>query len=149
MMTLRLKARYRVWRAERKLKKSGYRSWRVYRHNRDKDVIRYADKVSDFYSNYKYVYCCGGSPASHYAYSVVKDYGPAGLVFGYEEMRDWCEDKCRFKYRVDIHRVLKQTGLGINGEEYPEYYFNDIGGTDLVYFAFMDEQDYLMFLLRW
>jgi hypothetical protein len=45
--------------------------------------------------------------------------------------------------------VLKQTGLGINGEEYPEYYFNDIGGTDLVYFAFMDEQDYLMFLLRW
>ncbi len=147
-MKLQIRARIRKYLAERKLKKSGYSSWRVYRHNRDPDVVRYADKVSDFYKNYKYVYMCEGGTA-HYAYSVVHDYGPAGLVFGYEEMRDWCESKCRFKYRVDIHRGLKQTGLGINGEEYPEYYFNDIGGSDLVFFAFMDEQDYLMFRLRW
>ena len=148
-MKLRLKARIRKYFAERTLKKSGYRSWRVYRHNRDKDVIKYADKVSDFYSNYKYVYRCDGGPSPHYAYSVTHDYGPGGLVFGYEGMRNWCETKCRFKYRMDIHRVLKQTGLGVNGEEYPEWYFNDIGGSDLVFFAFMDEQDYLMFLLRW
>lgn len=147
-MKLQIKARIRKYLAERKLEKSGYDSWRVYRHNRDPNVIRYADKVSDFYGNYKYVFCCGG-PSSHYAYSVVKDYGPAGLVFGYEEMRDWCESKCRFKYRTDIHRVLKQTGLGINGEEYPEWYFNDIGGIDLVFFAFMNEQDYVHFMLRW
>ena len=147
-MKLRLKARWRQYLAERKLKKSGYLSWRAYRHNRDPDIVRYADKVSDFYKNYKYVYMCEHGTA-HYAYSVVRDYGPGGLVFGYEEMRDWCESKCRFKYRVDIHRGLKQTGLGINGEEYPEYYFNDIGGSDLVFFAFMDEQDYLMFRLRW
>jgi hypothetical protein len=50
---------------------------------------------------------------------------------------------------MDIQRVLKQTGLGINGQEYPEWYFNDIGGTDVIYFAFKNEQDYLMFMLRW
>jgi hypothetical protein len=147
-MKLRLKARWRQYLAHRKLAKSGYLSWRAYRHNRDPDIVRYADKVSDFYKNYKYVYMCEHGTA-HYAYSVVHDCGPGGLVFGYEEMRDWCESKCRFKYRVDIHRGLKQTGLGINGEEYPEWYFNDIGGRDIVFFAFMDEQDYLMFRLRW
>lgn len=136
-----------MWSAERKLKKSGYESWRVYRHNRDNDVCRYADKISDFYSGYKYVYRCEGH--KHHAYQCVADYGPGGLVFGYNEMADWCELKCRFKYRVDINRVLKQTGLGINGEEYPEYYFNDIGGSDYVYFAFQNEQDYIHFMLRW
>jgi hypothetical protein len=145
---LRIKARVRKYLAERKLEKSGYSSWRVYRHNRDTDVIRYADKVSDFYSNYKYVYCCD-FPLSHYAYKCIGDYGPGGLTFGYNEIADWCEEKCRFKYRVDIHRVAKQTGLGINGEEYPDWWFNDIGGTDYVFFAFMNEQDYLLFKLRW
>ena len=147
-MKLQIKARVRKYLAERKLEKSGYHSWRVYRHNRDEDVCRYASKVSDFYQKYKHVYLCEGS-AAHYAYSVVGDYGPGGRVFGYELMRDWCEDKCRFKYRADIHRVMKQTGLGINGEEYPEWYFNDIGGSDLVFFAFMNEQDYIHFMLRW
>jgi hypothetical protein len=147
-MKLQIRARIRKYLADRKLEKSGYLSWRAYRHNRDTDIVRHADKVSDFYQHYKYVYMCEGGTA-HYAYSVVHDYGPGGLVFGYEEMRDWCESKCRFKYRVDIHRGLKQTGLGINGEEYPEWYFNDIGGSDLVFFAFMDEQDYLLFKLRW
>ena len=143
---LRLKARYRKWRAERKLAKSGYHSWRVYRHNRDPDVVRHADKVSDFYSNYKYVYrCC----APHHAYLCVSDWGPGGLRFGYEDMRDWCELKCRFKYRADIHRIYRQTGIGINGETHEDWWFNDIGGSDYVYFAFQNEQDYIHFMLRW
>jgi len=144
---LRLKARIRKWRAERKLEKSGYHSWQVYRHNRDNDVCRYADKVSDFYSGYKYVYRCDGN--KDYAYQCVADYGPGGLRFGYDDMRDWCELKCRFKYRMDIHRVMKQTGIGVNGDLHEDYWFNDIGGTDYVYFAFQNEQDYIMFMLRW
>lgn len=147
-MKLQIKARIRKYLAERKLKKSGYDSWRVYRHNRDNDVCRYADKVSDFYSGYKYVYMCIDNP-NHYTYKCVADYGPGGLRFGYEDMRDWCELKCRFKYRMDINRVLKQTGIGIDGQEYPEWYFNDIGGNDYVYFAFQNEQDYVHFMLRW
>ena len=146
-MRLRIKARIRKYLAERKLKKSGYLTWQSYRHNRDDNVCRYADKVSDFYSGYKYVYCDDSQKG--YAYQCVADWGPGGLRFGYEDMRDWCEIKCRFRYRMDIHRLLKQTGLGVNGEEYPEWYFNDVGGTDYVYFAFQNEQDYMHFLLRW
>lgn len=143
---LRLKARIRKWRAERKLEKSGYSSWRMYRHNRDVDVIRHADKVSDFYRNYKYVHRID---YKHYAYECIGDYGPGGLWFGYNEMSEWCEQKCRFKYRMDIHRAYKQTGIGINGDTHEDYWFNDIGGSDFVYFAFMNEQDYIMFMLRW
>jgi len=134
MMTLRLKARYRVWKAKRKLEKSGYSSWRVYRHCRDSNVHYQAMRVSDYYCGYKHVYVADRKTS--YAYSVVHDYGPGGIRFGYEDMRDWCESKCRFKYRIDIHRVYDDT-------------FNDIGGIDFVYFAFMNEQDYMMFLLRW
>ena len=143
----RIKARIRKYRAERKLKKSGYSTWRVYRHNRDVDVCRYADKVSDFYTaKYKYVHRID---YKHYAYECVHDWGPGGLVFGYELMRDWCEQKCRFKYRMDIHRLYQQTGIGINGDLHEDYWFNDIGGSDFVYFAFQNEQDYIMFMLRW
>lgn len=145
---LRLRARYRKWSAERKLEKSGYRSWRAYRHNRDNDVYPRADKVSDFYSDkYKYIYRIDNY--KHFAYECVRDYGPGGLVFGYEDMRDWCELKCRFKYRMDIHRAYKQTGIGINGDTHEDYWFNDIGGSDFVYFAFQNEQDFAHFLLRW
>ena len=146
-MKLQIKARVRKYLANRKLEKSGYRSWRVYRHNRDDDVVRYADKVSDFYSEkYTYVHRID---YLHYAYTCVHDWGPGGLIFGYEVMRDWCEAKCRFKYRMDIHRVYHQTGIGVNGDLHEDYWFNDIGGSDFVYFAFQNEQDYLMFLLRW
>lgn len=143
---LRIKARIRKWKAERKLEKSGYGSWRIYRHNRDPDVIHHADKVSDFYSKYKYV--CRFDP-THHAYQCIADWGPGGLRFGYEDMRDWCELKCRFKYRMDIHRVYRQTGIGINGDTQEDWWFNDIGGSDFVYFAFMNQQDYVHFMLRW
>ena len=148
-MRLRLKARWRQYLAHRKLAKSGYTSWRVYRHNRDSDVCRYANKVSDFYTpKYKHVHRIEYGQ-NHYAHQCIHDWGPGGIRFGYEDIRDWCEEKCRFKYRMDIHRVLKQTGIGINGEEDEDYWFNDIGGGDFVYFAFQDERDYMMFMLRW
>lgn len=147
MLNLRIKARWRQYLANRKLAKSGYTSWSAYRRNNDSSVCYHADKVSDFYSGYKYVYRCENP--DHFAYTTIYDYGPGGYQYGYHVISDWCEDKCRFKYRMDFHRVLKQTGLGINGEEYPEWYFNDIGGTDYIYVAFQNERDYMMFLLRW
>lgn len=144
----RIKARIRKYKAERKLKKSGYISWRSYRHNRDTDVVRYASRVSDFYSaKYKYIHRIDNY--KHYAFQCVCDYGPGGIIFGYDEMSDWCELKCRFKYRRDIHRVYSQTGIGIDGSTTEEYYFNDIGGSDIIYFAFQNEQDYIHFMLRY
>lgn len=146
-MRLRLKARWRQYLANRKLAKSGYTNWATYQHNNDSDVLYRADKVSDFYSGYKYVYRCDGS--GHYAYKFIGHYGHGLVGYGYNEMRSWCDRHTRFKWRSDTHRVYKQTGIGIDGDLHEDYWFNDIGGSDFVYFAFQDERDYMMFMLRW
>ena len=136
----RLKARIRKWKAERKLKKSGYMSWRSYRHNLDTDIVRYADRVSHFYSA-KYKYIHKFDSYKHYAFQCVADYGPGGLIFGYDEMTDWCEEKIRWNYRRDIHRVIENASGLVE--------FNDIGGSDVIYFAFKNEKDFSYFMLRW
>lgn len=138
MKLLRLKARYRRWRAARKLKKSGYASWALYRHYRDPDVIVCADKITDFYNGYPFI-CCF-EDRSHYAYELLADYGPGGLIFGQDRIMAWCEENSKSKYRFDCHRVSKRNG---------EWHFDEMGGGDFEFAAFKDERDYIMFLLRW
>ena len=148
MKLLRLRARYRRWCAERKLERSGYSSWAHYRHNRDPDVNPRASTVTDFYHGYKFIHRC----ENPYAYKMLWDAGPGGLRFGYDEMTEWCDTNIRFKYRRDCHRCLEQHRLGrlgVDGEEYVDWHFNDIGGSDFVWFAFKDEADYFKFLLVW
>lgn len=136
---LRIKARIRKWLAERKLKKSGYETWSRYRHNRDSDVQKYANHLDDFYFKYPYVYAC--TNPNHYAYELVRDYGPGGVTYGYNVIEEWCSDKIRWNYRVDIHRVWQ--------DQWGKYSLNDIGGGDIIFFAFKREQDFTHFLLRW
>ncbi len=126
--------------AERKLKKSGYETWRAYKHNRDPGVQRYAQCVEDFYIDYPYIYGCENP--THYAYDLIADYGPGSQRFGYEEMNDWCHDKIKWNFRCDYHRVWENQFTG-------KMEFNDIGGYDIIYFAFKREQDFTHFLLRW
>lgn len=134
----RIKAWVRKKRAERKLKKSGYENWRQYRHNRDPYVEKYANHLDDFYKGYPYVYPIN---YNHYAYRNLYDHGPGGTRYGYNEMSDWCDEKIRLNYRVDIHRVwVNQWGKAE---------LNDIGGSDIIYFAFKYEKDFTHFLLRW
>ena len=113
---LRLKARIRKWKAERKLKKSGYLTWRNYKHNRDPDVAQYADYIDDFYHGYPYVFACPNP--KHYAYTCIYDYGPGGHRYGYHEMSDWCSDNCRFHSCIRapawrLRRASVQTSKGI------------------------------------
>lgn len=135
----RIKAWFRKKLSEKKLKKSGYRNWRHYKHNRDEDVYQYADCVEHFYKGYPYVYAI--KDYKHYAFQKLADYGPGGQWFGYDEMTEWCEGKIRWNYRRDIHRVLET--------QYNMTQFNDIGGSDYIYFAFKNEKDFAHFLLRW
>jgi hypothetical protein len=134
-----IKARIRGYKAKRKLEKSKYGTWRQYKHNRDPDVYRYADYVEHFYKGYPYVYAI--KDYKHYAFQKLADYGPGGQWFGYDEMTQWCEEKIRWNYRRDIHRVLET--------QYNMTQFNDIGGSDYIYFAFKNEKDFSHFLLRW
>lgn len=135
----RIKAWFRKKRSDKKLKKSGYRSWRHYKHNRDTDVQKYANYVENFYKGYPYVYAI--KDYKHYAFQKLADYGPGGQWFGYDEMTEWCEEKIRWNYRRDIHRVIE------NASGLTE--FNDIGGSDYIYFAFKNEKDFTYFLMRW
>lgn len=136
---LRIKARLRKWLADRKLRKSGCKNWAHYRHTRDPDVQRYANQLDDFYKGYPYIYA---SPnPSHYAYQLIYDYGPGGVKYGYDEMSEWCSSKIRWNYRIDIHRVWQ--------DQWGKYSLNDIGGSDIIFFAFKREQDFTYFLLRW
>ena len=134
-----MRAVIRGAKAIRKLKKSGYKNWRQYKHNRDPDVNQYCIYLDQFYKGYPYLYSI--SDYRHYAYHLLADHGPGGRVYGYDEMKDWLDKKIRWNYRVDIHRVwIDQSGRAE---------LNDIGGSDIIYFAFKREQDFTHFLLRW
>lgn len=135
----RIKALIRKKKSERKLKKSGYKNWRQYKHNRDESICRYANYVDDFYPGYPYVYVI--KDYNHYAFQWLHDFGPGGQWFGYDEMTLWCEEKIRWNYRRDVHRVIENASGLVE--------FNDIGGSDYIYFAFKNEKDFTYFLLRW
>jgi hypothetical protein len=135
----RIKAWIRKGRSEKKLAKSGYHSWYHYKHNRDEDVYMYANYVHDFYKGYPYVHVI--KDYNHYAFKLICDEGPCGSIFGYDEMTFWCEEKIRWNYRRDIHRVIENASGLVE--------FNDIGGSDYIYFAFKNEKDFTHFLLRW
>jgi hypothetical protein len=136
---LRIKARIRKWRAERKLKRSGYETWARYKHNRDESVNRYANELEHFYKGYPYLYAI--QDYGHYAYQTIYNYGPGGTRYGYHEIEDWCSEKIRWNYRCDIHRVWV--------DQWGRQTLNDIGGSDIIYFAFKHEKDFTHFLLRW
>jgi hypothetical protein len=135
----RLRALGRKIKAERKLKKSGYRSWSHYKHNRDPDVERYANHIDDFYKGYPYIYACPNP--NHYAYQHIADYGPGGTIYGFNEIEFWCHEKIRWNFRCDFHRVYEN--------QWGKMELNDIGGYDTIFFAFKREQDFTHFLLRW
>ena len=139
MRIKRIKAWIRKKRAEHKLKKSGYKNWKQYRHNRDPNVNRYANHLDDFYTGYPYVYAI--KDYKHFAYQAIYDYGPGGTKLGLDDIEYWLDEKIRLNYRVDIHRVwVNQWGRAE---------LNDIGGSDIIYFAFKYEKDFTHFLLRW
>ena len=134
----RMRAVVRAYRAARKLKKSKYESWRLYKHNRDPDVNRYANHLEHFYKGYPYLYACPNP--NHYAYELLYDYGPV-YRYGFHDIDDWCEEKIRWNYRTDHHRVWQNRD--------GKYELNDIGGSDIIFYAFKNEKDFTHFLLRW
>jgi len=138
---LRLRARFRKWKAERKLKKSGYKSWEHYRRNNDPNVSWRSTKVKDFYYGYKYVYCF--EDRNHYAYELLYDYGPGGIRYGNDDIYDWMDQNARFTSRLDVFRVIKYPSTS------NEWEMNDLGGGDYIFAAFKNEREYLHFMLRW
>lgn len=133
------KIKYKAWSDERTLKKSGFTTWKAYNQWHDPDVCQRATIIKDFYHGYPFVYVCDSY--NHYCYKELADFGPGGVRYGMHDMQDWLKANHSGRVRWEMHRVIYNNYTG--------WEINEIGGADYMFFAFKNEQDYAMFMLRW
>lgn len=130
-----IKYKYLEWRWDRILKKSGHRTWHRYFYANDPDYYAPGYTIRDQLHGYPYIYKVDYQ-------SLPIQFDPMlGPLKNCEKMIEWCNKNCRKKYRTHWERVV----MDHEGQYLP----NGIGGTDELFFAFKDERDYLMFVLRW
>lgn len=123
------------------LKKNNCLTWKEYYYKNDPRIYLYADHVTHFYKGYKHISVFESSK------NLADQYGD--WLQGLTAIKEWCDKNCIGNWRQDIHRVYKQTGIGLNGSCKDEWFLSDIGGFDILFFAFNNERDYILFNLRW
>lgn len=138
----KISSKYNSWKDRRFLKKHGVDSWAQYHRRYDPDYNSRADKVKDYYHGYK----CLVQFTSARTDPFIR-FGT--WMEGLDSITEWCKNNCQDKWRHDIMRVYKQTALGFDGDSEEEWWINDIGGGDVLFFAFKDEQDAFLFKLTW
>ena len=141
MVLRRLQARIRLWKNKRQLKKLGYDTWQQYRKQTDPDVFFPASKVKDYYHGYQYLYCFENHQHEIYQWDLGYD--------GSKDIVDWCEKNITGKYRFDCLRCYQQTPVGLQGAEEPEWWINELGSGDYIFFAFKEPVDMFLFKMRW
>lgn len=141
MVIRRLQARIRLWKNKRQLKKLGYTSWWQYRRQTDPDVFFPASKVKDYYRGYQYLHCFENHQHEIYQWDLGYD--------GSKDIVDWCEKNITGKYRFDCLRCYQQTPVGLQGAEEPEWWINELGSGDYIFFAFKEPVDMFLFKMRW
>lgn len=105
-------------------------------YKEDLSINRRASTVRDFYCGYPYFYAFDSAfklPFTNYT----------SWVQAHDDMIIWCNTNCQCQWRQDFHRVIKDPNNPRN------YCINEIGGGDILVFAFSSETDYTLFLLRW
>jgi hypothetical protein len=117
------------------LRKHGCDNWKQYNHRYDSDINKRAVRINDFYANYPYVYCFEDHKHDIYYWDIAMD--------GMYVLDQWCEKNCKDKYRFDFHRAINVPATAYQWE------INELGGSDYAFAAFKNEQDFLMFCLRW
>ena len=130
------------------LKEHHCRTWRQYNKDYDPDVIKYATLISQYYHGYPYICHFENTEQMSKHYRDWQDW--------LRDMRDWGEKNCLDKFRYDIHRVIREKGL-IRNEyddtmiwtDIDEFSMNDVGGWDVLFFAFKSKRDLAWFKLRW
>jgi hypothetical protein len=135
-----IQERYREWRDQRFLKRHHCETWEQYHRWYDPDIARRASDITNWYHGYPYVHRI--ESYHHYAYRLIRDYGPGGVMYGYYDIDEWCRDNCQGKFRSELHRVSWNHWS-------QRWEMDELGGGDYVFFAFKDQQDYLLFALRW
>lgn len=130
-----LKQQYKNHNERRFLKAHGCQTWKEYERRYDPGIGALAKHTNSFYHGYPYVF-----PIESWGL-VDLGFGPQEYHTQVEQMVDWCEKNCAGKWRNDWHRGF--------WDHQGNFEFNGIGGTDLMFFAFKEESDYVWFRLRW
>jgi hypothetical protein len=130
-----VKQAYRSWSERRFLKKHHCENWEQYNRKFDPDVYNTASRIVDYYSGYNHIYCFENYQHEVYYW----DLGIDGVYI----VNKWCKENLKGKYRFDFHRVVRAPSTS------NEWEINEIGGGDHIFFACKNEQDYMMFLLKW
>lgn len=130
-----IKYRLLEWSWDRAFKRSGCRTWEHYFRINDPDFNWHGYTVRDQLFGYPHVVVV---PVKHLDWNFDHMWGE---IWNGERIADWCNRNCRGKFRWHWERVI----MDHEGQYFP----NGIGGTDELFFAFKDERDYFLFLLKW
>jgi hypothetical protein len=131
-----LKSRYKAYKEKRFLENHGCKTWEEYEYRFDPRVSVMARWAHTYYHGYPHVVPLDSQG--------LRDYGMLGVLPYHdlaEQMVEWCNKNCKGKWRNDWHRG--------HWDHNGYYEFNGISGGDVVFFAFVEDQDYMMFKLRW
>lgn len=129
-----LKTKWNAWREKRFLKRHGCTTREEYDQHYDKDVCKYSNQVENYYQGYPYIHAFVSSHKTPF-----DQFGD--WLEGLTVLRDWCRVTCKKKWRTDMLRVRLDSGN--------LWVMDEMGGGDVVFFAFKSEQDLLWFRLRW
>lgn len=118
-------------------------NWNMIPHTKDEFISPKSRKIDEYYKGYKYKtiytsdeYVTAISPSSDFLESIYS-------------IKNWCKTTCKGRYRIDLHRVIKQVSFNKENEQIEEWIINDINGIDILVFSFIEEQDYVWFKLKW
>lgn len=140
-LMLDIKSKYRTWKENRFLKKHGCKTREEYDRYYDPDHVPRATQIKNFYQGYKHIHCFDNHSSD--IYKIIYDYGPGGYRDGFDDVYDWCKEHLQGKWRYDCHRVINCPATAWQWE------INEIGGHDIWFFAFQDDEDYFIFKLQW
>lgn len=128
-----MKGRWEFYRHRAYLKKMGWTE-EHYQDVNDPDKNLRASRIKDYYHGYPHIVAftsSRGEPWARYP----------SWIQAYNAIEIWCEENCEGKWRTDIHRVIQ--------DYWGNWEMNDIGGGDVLFFAFKDVNDAFMFKLKW
>ena len=132
-LTDNLKSRWDFYRHAAYLKKMNWTE-EHYQDVNDPDKNLRASSIKDYYHGYPHIVTfesSRGDPWTRYP----------SWIQAYNAIEIWCEENCAGKWQTDIHRVIQ--------DYWGNWKMNDIGGGDVLFFAFKDVNDAFMFKLKW
>ncbi len=127
---------FKNWKHRRLLKKRGW-SQRQYDLHYDPDFNSCANRITDVFCGYPHLIAIYNTEPFTRNYSNWEE--------GYRAANAWCSEHCTGKWRESIHRVLWDK----YGYNEPAWVVNEIGGKDIMFFAFKNQEDAIMFTLKW